>query len=261
MIPQLEPLKYGEQPYDWTLATARQCTWYCYFRFYQVFGAFPVYNNRKLKKEGYNNGKTWLDNYKDATPHWFKDEPNIEFKQGDVIVFDGNYGHVAFVEVTDGYDKDHCLVSNYNLIAPEAFSTDVFERGHILYGSPYNTGKPIGLLRYETVTPVDRNENVNQVYVNEPTLRVRLAPNLSGEYYCNCPTGYFNVLSQSEADNYTWYQIQEGKYIADIGYDNDNKTGVLFLPAIDNQLELLQKENKELKETLKTINELSEVDE
>lgn len=249
------PVKYGEEPWDWYARYLWQCTWYVYWRFFQVFGVYPCYNDRKKKLEGYNNGKTWLDNYKDATPHWFANEPEIAFKQGDIIVFDGNYGHVVFVE--EVIDADHCFISQYNLSNPDEFSNDTWARGGILHGNPYNTGKPLGLLRYEGVLPVDRNEFKDQVYVNEPTLRVRLEPNLDGEYYCNCPTGYFDVLNSYKADGYTWYEINDGKYIADVGWNESSKTGVQYLKAKDGYFESLEKQNKELKKRLDKIGEIA----
>ena len=253
------PVKYGEEPWDWNATYLWQCTWYVYWRFFQVFGVYPCYNDRKKKVEGYNNGKTWLDNYKDATPHWFDREPNIEFRAGDIIVFDGNYGHVVFVE--DVLNKDQCFISQYNLSNPDEFSNDTWTRGGILHGNPYNTGRPLGLLRYEGIMPVERHIYIDQVYVNEPTLRVRLEPNLDGEYYCNCPVGYFNVLDQSKADGYKWYEIENGKYIADIGWNKENGTGVKFLKGTDalgDYIEKIEKSNKELKKRLDKIGEIAE---
>lgn len=256
--PRTTPVIYGEKPWDWKATYLWQCTWYVYWRFYQVFGVFPCYNDRKKKTEGYNNGKTWLENYKDATPHWFDQEPNIEVKAGDIIVFDGHYGHVVFVE--EIFDRDHWYISQYNLSNPDEFSNAVLSRGGILYGNPYNTGRQLGLLRFEGVMPVERNVYVDQVYVNEPTLRVRLEPNLDGEFYCYCPTGYFNVLGKYTADEYTWYQIDEGKYIADIGWDNKTKTGVQYLEAKDGlsqYIEKLEESNKDLRKRLDKISVLA----
>lgn len=251
------PVMYGESPWDWNARYLWQCTWYVYWRYFQVFGVYPCYHDRKKKTAGYNNAKTWLDNYKDATPHWFAKEPKIAFKQGDIIVFDGTYGHVVFVE--EVVDNDHCFISQYNLSHPEQFSNDVWERGGILEGDPYNTGKPLGLLRCKTISPVERNEYTDQVYVNEPTLRVRLEPNLGGQFYCYCPSGYFNVYDESEADGYKWLEIEQGKYIADVGWDGTN--GVQYYKAkdsLDSYIEKIEAENKDLKKRLDKIRGLSE---
>lgn len=251
------PVKYGEEPWDWNATYLWQCTWFVYWRFYQVFGLFPCYYKRSTREEGYTTAKLWGDNYKDAIPHWFSKEPNIEFKRGDIIVFDGNYGHVVFVE--DVVDRDTCFISQYNLSNPNEFSNDYWVRGGILKGHPYNTGSPLCLMRCEAVVPVERNEMVDQVYVNEPTLRVRCQPNLNGEFYCNCPTGFFDVLSQSEADGYKWYEIADGKYIADIGWDGIDE-GVLFFKGKDDTelyVKQLVKTNKELKKRLDKIKEIA----
>lgn len=229
------PLKQGEKPWVWGIPSEKQCTWWVYYRAFQVFGAYPCYNDRANKVSGYNCGKKWLDNFREPyKPYYFDEHPNIEFKQGDIIVFDGNYGHVVFIERVDDFNS--CFISQYNMIAPLEFSNDEWYRGGILKGNPYNTGKPIGLLRCEKkeVYPVERNEYRDQIYSSEPTLRVRLAPNLEGEYYCNMKNGYYNVLSISYADNYTWYEIEKGKYCANIG--------TTFYEAKNEDVDKLQKE-------------------
>lgn len=243
------PLNYGEKPWLWGIPSEKECTWYVYYRAYQVFGVFPCYNDRENRVLGYNHAKTWLKNFREPfKPYFFDEHPDIEFKQGDIIVFDGNYGHVVFVEKVE--NKDTCFISQYNLIAPKTFSNDEWHRGQILKGNPYNTGKPIGLLRCEKkeVYPVERNEYVNQIFASDNTLRVRLKPNLNGEYYCNIKVGYYNVLSQSEADGYVWYEIENGKYCA-------NVDTVYYKAKSD--IEVLAKENEELKRRLQEINKLS----
>ena len=60
---------------------------------------------------------------------------------------------------------------------------------------------------------------------------------------------YYNVLSQSENDGYIWYEIEEGKYCANIT--------TLFLPKEDNEVEMLRKENEELKKLINEIHKLS----
>lgn len=256
IIPRTTPLKYGEEPWDWNTSMVGECTWYCFYRAIQVSGQEPVYRDRAKRENGYNHGKTWIKNYKeDWYPHYFSKEPNLEVKAGDILVFDGNYGHVAFIEKV--IDFDHFYISDYNRVAPSSFDYTVWTRGRRLSGNPYGTGDPMGVLRYEPkcVYPVKENKSVDQVYVDEPTLRVRLAPNLQGKYYCNCAKGFFNVLGISEADGYTWYEIEDGKYIANIGWKNGE--GVKFIKA-DNEVERLKAENEKLKTLLNEVNKLTE---
>lgn len=259
----------GESPWLWETRYAKQCTWYVYYRALQVFGFFPCYNDRKKKVDGYTHGKLWMENFKEPWyPHYFDKEPDIEFLPGDIIVFDGNCGHVVFVEKVE--DHDHVFISQYNLKSPLEFSNDIWARGGILKGYPHNTGPAIGLLRCESkiVKPVSRNEYVDQIYASDPTLRVRLEPSLNGKYFCSITPGYYNVLSTAKASKNDkalveglecWYEIEEGKYCANITTE--------FYEAKDESIKGLEKiikeQNKKIAEyedKLEKINKLSEVD-
>jgi len=269
MEPRTKPLVEGEKPWNWSTIYKDQCTWYVYYRALQVYGFYPCYNDRKKKVEGYNHGKTWLENFKEPwVPHYFDKEPDIEFKQGDILVFDGNYGHVVFFG--DIEDIDHTFVEQYNLSHPLEFSNDIWTRGGILKGDPYNTGKPLGLLRCEgkTVKPVEKNEYENQIYASDPSLRVRLEPDLDGEYFCSITPGYYNVLSVTKATKADkakveglecWYEIEDCKYCANITTE--------FYEAKDGNIKELQKIIKEQNKKIADyevrfgkINDLSEVD-
>lgn len=247
-----KPLNYGETPWVWGIPSEKQCTWYVYYRAFQVFGYYPCYFNKKEKTKGYTNAKEWLKNYREPyKAFYFDDNPNIELKDGDILIFDGNYGHVVFIERVDSFDK--AFISQYNLKAPLVFSNDEWTRGYILKGY-INTGKPLGILRFENkeVYPVKRNEYVNQIYASDNSLRVRLAPNLKGEYYCNIKVGYYNVLSQSKADDYTWYEIEEGKYCANIGttyYKAKNED-------IDKLNKIIEQKNIAIDKAIKILSEV-----
>ena len=76
-----------------------------------------------------------------------------------------------------------------------------------------------------TISPVPRDTEVNQIEATDNTLRVRLAPNLDGEFYCFIRKGYYNVLSvvKATAEDKAkveglecWYEIASGKYCANI---------------------------------------------
>jgi len=253
------PLAQGEAPWKWGIDSERQCTWYVYWRVFQVFGVYPCYYDRAKKIEGYTNAKEWMENFREPfQPYYFSDNPNLEVQAGDVLIFDGNYGHVVFVETMEDYN--HAFISQYNLAAPLTFSNDTWTRGQILKGNPYNTGKPLGILRYtkKEVYPVSRNEYVNQVEALDNTLRVRLAPSLDGEYYCNIKLGYYNVLDTQESDGYTWYEIEEGKWCAQVISEVDGETRytLKYLPAIDVETDKLVKENKALREALAQISQI-----
>lgn len=263
------PLAQGEQPWSWGTPSEKQCTWYVYYRAYQVTGYFPCYNDRSRKIEGYNNAKLWPQNFKEPWyPHYFADEPDIELKPGDILVFDGNYGHVAFIGKIQDYD--HAIVEQYNLKAPLEFSNDVWERGGILKGYPYNTGLPKGILRFEgkkkeTFDTVPRETSRDQIETTDDSLRVRTEPSLNGEIVGHVQIGYYNVLSQRFNDGYTWYEIEKDRWCA-----NDS---VIYLPATEDvvrkieeyikamkdEINTLSKERDEYRNTLDDIHRLSEV--
>lgn len=127
-------------------------------------------------------------------------------------------------------------------------------------------GRLLGYLHFpnEVVPTVARNTAVDQIETTDSSLRVRLQPNLSGEIYCHVQLGYYNVLSQTQADGYVWYEIDEDKWCA-------NKT-TIFLPAegkdilkeietylraMKEKSESLSSENEQLRNRLSQINQLS----
>lgn len=184
------PIKGQTTPYAWGAYTEGQCTWYAYWRVQKNGFGPPCYYNRAKKEPAYTDAKEWLDEFREPwEPIWIKRNPSYMPCPGDIIVFDGNHGHVAVIE------KDRGKSDNY-------------------------------------VIPVPENRDRDQIKADDPTLRVRLSPSLSGEYYCNITPGYYNVLSivpATEADkNKTegltcWYEIEEGKYCANVT--------TIFIPA------------------------------
>lgn len=259
------PVGATEKPWTHSVESEGQCTWYVFYRAYQVFNYFPCYRVRETKSGAYNNAKTWLENYREPFyPHYFKDEPNIEILPGDIVVFDGNYGHVVFVEKV--IDENNAFISQYNLAGPLEFSNDTWTRGTILKGNPHNTGQPLGILRFRhnSVTPVARNVEVNQIYASDPTLRVRLKPSLNGDYYCNIAVGYYNVLDKKDADGYTWYEIEKGKWCANPTTEYlpaNNDVDIVreiekWVKDIEVRINVLKDENTKLKSDMKQINEV-----
>ncbi len=234
---------YPEQPYNWEASSAYQCTWYAFYRAIEEGYSAPCYWDRETKTGSYTNAKDWLKNFREP---WEVKGPNYKPVHGDIAVFTGVYGHVVFIEEVEG---DIAKISDYNRVARETFGIDSWIIGGHLEGC----GDLIGYLHYpyDKVSPVERDESRDQIRTTDESLRIRLEPNLNGKIFGNVQLGYYNVLSISEADNYTWYEIEKGKYCADIT--------TVFLPKEDSELELLKKENEELKEKLRQINLLSEV--
>ena len=96
----------------------------------------------------------------------------------------------------------------------------------------------------ELPQPVERNEEVNQVEVIEPQLNVRLDHNTSAQSIGFCPLGIYNVISIYQGDDYVWFEIEEGKWIANDG------TWCEYLPADKNEIVLTRDKYNELCEKL-----------
>lgn len=69
----------------------------------------------------------------------------------------------------------------------------------------------------ELPQPVERNKNVTQLQVIESYLNVRLDHSTSAQSIGFCPVGIYNIVSTYEDGTYTWYQIEEGKWVANDG--------------------------------------------
>ena len=65
--------------------------------------------------------------------------------------------------------------------------------------------------------------------------------------------GYYNVLGWKDANGYRWYEVEKGKYIANV------ESRVTFIPAqndLMSRLQILENENAELKEKLDQIGKI-----
>ena len=89
------------------------------------------------------------------------------------------------------------------------FDNDNWEFGSALAGC----GPLLGYLHFplNAVSPVARNEAVDQIETTDISLRIRTEPSLEGEVVGHVQLGYYNVSSKNEADGYTWYQIQKDR--------------------------------------------------
>lgn len=230
--------------YKWGVATQGQCTWYAYFRAFEEFRCYPCWWDRATQSGSYANAKDWLTEYRDS---WIPKGTDWTPQHGDIIVWTGTCGHVAFVEKNNG--DGTCLISQYNMDGVETFSTGNWTIGTVYVGKKARTGNHIGYLHYpiSPVTPIERNSNINQVETTESTLRVRTAPSLNASVLGFVAIGYYDVLDQKKADNYTWYEIEEGKWIADITtiYHEGQNPKEDILQKLEN-IETLTKEIRDL---------------
>lgn len=63
-------------------------------------------------------------------------------------------------------------------------------------------------------SPVPRDETRLQVEVITPTLNARAGYGLSAKRLGYATLGLYNVISEKDADGYTWAEIEEGVYVA-----------------------------------------------
>ena len=244
-----------QEPYKWGVESEGQCTWYVYYRAIEVGFTPPCYWDRETRTGSYTNAKDWLNNFREP---WEVKGPEYRPVPGDIAVFSGNYGHVIFIEKSDG------LISEYNRITKGGFDNDVWEFGSSLSGC----GPLLGYLHFPngSISPVPRNEAVNQIETTDTALRIRTEPSLEGLIVGQVGIGYYDVLAQTEADGYTWYRIGKDRWCANITtkYLPADDTDILsqiekYLNSMKVKAQELNKENNDLKERLDKINELSKV--
>ena len=243
--PRTKPVEYGEKPWTWDVPSVYQCTWYCFGRALSLFSA-PTWWDRATQTGSYTNAKLWLENYRDP---WVVKGVDYTPKAGDIAVFDGEYGHVQFMETDTMY-------SEYSNGDPNSFRNGKFEKKPNLLGFLHYP--------YSSVETVDRNPNVNQIQTTDDTLRIRTEPSLSGEIVGHVQIGFYNVLSQKENDGYIWYEIAKDRWCANVTVtylpsDEDDiiKQIERYFNEMKQQVNVLKDENTELKKSFKEVYTIS----
>lgn len=209
--PRTVAVKDGEHPFVFGIDSVYQCTWFCYYEaLWHSMSAPCFYDGCGSNGYGsYTNAKDWLNCYRD--PWKPITDPAYKPVQGDILVYDGELGHVIFME-TD------TLTAEYRNGDPNSFRNA--KLGDF-------KGKLLGVLHYpfEPVTAVERNENTPQIKTTDDTLRIRTAPSLNAEIVGYVQIGYYNVLATKQADGYTWYKIGKDRWCANVS--------TIYLPADD----------------------------
>lgn len=242
------PVEVGTIPYAWGVPSVYQCTWYCYYRALECGLTPPTYWDRATKQGSYPNAKDWLDNFREP---WEVKDTNWKPVAGDILVYtDESYGHVIFCE-------SDTITSEYRNGDPNSFRNAKI--------GDYK-GDLIGVLHYpfESVLPVERNENVNQIETTDEQLRIRVAPSLDAEIVGHVQLGYYNVLQTEEADGYTWYEISKDRWCANIttNYLAPEEEDIIkelekYFDGMKSTIKQLTNENTDLKADMKKINEVS----
>ena len=181
-------------------------------------------------------------------------------EEGGYVGYRGNTGkssgvHLHFLITTSGMPSSY----NYNTMV-----NNTVDPVPLCYKLATDKIEDVTLpLKQIVPSPVQRNEKAHQVQVLATALRCRTKPSLNGEIVDTIEPGYYNVISQTTAENYLWDQIEKDRWIA----TNDKEKWTIDLPVKtitptptqDPATDSLLKETLALIETLRT--KLSEITE
>lgn len=215
------------------------CVMYCYCRAFEACRStepFPIARNSL----GFGNAKTWYAN----SPL----QKGSSIRNGSIACFDGNYGHVAFVERK--IDDTHALISESQYDDDKSLRNYKFWQKRIVelkVGKSTLSG--VGALQGFLYLPIHdfrtKYTGNNQIEIIEDFVNVRNAPegsiSLKG---CYCPRGIFNVLEKRNLNGYDWFKIDENAWI---------RSGEWLIYHSNSDLEELRKENKELRADLQKV--------
>ena len=230
------------------------CTCYCTCRSFSASQVDKPYIMFKDRSAGsYPNAKNWFS--ETILPKGY------DLQEGAIAVFDGNFGHVAFIE--EKIDDTHAVISQ------SQYDSDKNRRDYkywekrtvslqIGQTSMSGIGALIGFI-YPPLNDIrtERDKTKHQIEVIESMLNVRTSPN--GDVFCKglyCPKGIFNVSNEEIVDGYKWYELEEkhwvreGEWLIDYPISDDDYYKNLYEQEV--------KENKELKKRLDKIRGLAE---
>lgn len=192
------------------------CTIYCYLRSHEFLNATERIKGIALKGSyGWHNAKYWYEETGLPT--------GTTLREGSIAVFDGTCGHVAFVERV--IDSTHALITESNYDDNKNLRNWKYWRKReveLVVGKATLSG--VGKLKgfiYLPIEDVDirkeRNSGKDQIRVTETFVNVRVAPQgdiaVTG---CYCPMGIYDVKDISVQDDYTWYKIEENRWVAGV---------------------------------------------
>lgn len=246
------PVEVGTIPYDWNSKYMWQCVWYVYYRCIENSLPAPCWfeGSGSHGYGAYTDAKMWIENYRSPwIPFSVKDYPDYTPRANDIVVYDGQYGHVQFMETDTMYSE----YSNGN---PNSFKNGTYER----------KGNLLGFLHYpnEVLNPVARNVNVNQIQTTDTALRIRVVPSLNAEIVGYVQIGYYNVLETKEADGYTWYKLADDRWCANVTtiYLPSDEEDIIkqieeYFNSMKTKVTEVTKENTKLKDDMKKIDNIA----
>lgn len=168
----------------------------------------------------------------------------------------GNHFHITanlgnYHGLKENSNGKWCYTYDKSLLPQEAFYVDTaFTFVKNSQGSVFKE-KPTD----KVGTPVARNEQVNQLEVLVDNLRVRDKGTTTGSILGYANKGIYNYTNTNEANGYTWYQIEDNKWIAfQIGWLNIYPKKEI--PVTDDKDKKIESLIKELEQKNKLIEEL-----
>lgn len=145
-------------------------------------------------------------------------------KKGTKILMEGTDGNATgnHFHITANIGKYYGLLQNNNgkwcwtyeksLLPNEAFYLDK-DYTNIKNANKYSFNEvPKEIVKVGT--PVERDTSKDQVQVIVPELNVRNKPNTNGTKLGFANIGFYDIINSSEANGYTWYEIEKEKWIA-----------------------------------------------
>jgi len=145
-------------------------------------------------------------------------EIGMEPREGAIMVWGGEgelAGHVENVEIV--YDAGHVFTSASGWDSPIFWNSERWNDGnwgagwgYWFRGFIYNPAVGGGTI----ITPVSRDIYRDQIQNKAEDANVRDSASISANVLGIAPQGMYNIISTAEADGYTWYQVEAGKWLA-----------------------------------------------
>lgn len=222
------------------------CTRYCNCRANEALDAKTPQSIARVGG-GFGNAKDW-----------WEESPltkGYKLKNGCIAVFDGNCGHVCFVERV--IDSTHALISESQYDPNKTLRNYKYWQKRIVELIPGKaTLAGVGALKGFLYLDIDdirtTRSTGEQIQIIDDFVNVRVKP--EGDVVregCFAPMGIYDVIKKKTVNGYIWYQIDANCWVRDGSW-------IYHYPAENNEeLSRLQKENKELKEKLAAISKLA----